>query len=313
VSHVLITSISKKVPLIKCVKNASSRLTDRKKVFGADIDPSCVGRYFVEEFWEMPRLDELPPEDLIAYCQKQEINSIIPTRDGELLYFSKHSEQLRQHGIHVMTSCEESVRIACDKVLFYNTLREMKIAAIETYNKLSDFESPHCVSKERYGAGSSSIGIRLSKKDAEEHARSLNHPVFQPYIEGKEISVDLYIDRSGHAKGVILRYREKVVEGESQVTTTFRDEHLEVQCVRLAEDLNLYGHVMFQLIQQENLPIRYFLECNARFGGASTLSLAAGLDSFYWFFQEVDGCVPSCFQRAPDEKTLVRHAEDLIL
>lgn len=311
--HVLITSISKKVPLIKCVKNASSRLADRKKVFGADMDTGCVGRYFVDEFWKMPQLDALAPEDLIAYCQKQQIHSIIPTRDGELLYFSKHSEQLRQHGIHVMISCEESLKIVHDKLLFYNTLRKMEIPSIETFNKLSDFESPHYVSKEQYGAGSGSIGIRLSKKDSEDHARKLNHPIFQPFIKGKEISVDLYVDRSGNGKGVVLRYREKVIGGESQVTTTFRDKHLEVQCVRLAEDLKLYGHVMFQLIQQENLPTWYFLECNARFGGASTLSLAVGLDSFYWFFQEVDGYVPSYFQRAPDEKTLVRHAEDLIL
>jgi len=277
------------------------------------MDPACVGRYFVEEFWEMPRLDKLSPEDLIAYCQKNEINSIIPTRDGDLLYFSKHREKLRQSGVHVMISTEESVKVAHDKLLFYTTLSEMGIPAIETYKSLNDFESQHYVSKERYGAGSDSIGIRLTSEDAEKHARSLKLPVFQPYIEGKEISVDLYIDRSGNAKGVILRHRELVIGGESQVTTTFRDEHLEVQCVRLAEDLNLYGHVMFQLIQQDDLPIRYFLECNARFGGASTLSLAAGLDSFYWFFQEVDGYVPSCFYRSSDEKTLVRHAEDLIL
>ena len=311
--HVLITSISRKVPLIKCVKNASSRLLDRKKVFGADIDASCIGRYFVDEFWKMPQLETLTLENLITYCQKQQIHSIIPTRDGELLYFSKHHEQLRQHGIHVMISCEESLKIVRDKLLFYHTLKKMKIPSIQTFNKLSDFESLHYVSKEQYGAGSRSIGIRLSKKETEEHAKKLNHPIFQPYIKGKEISVDLYVNRSGHSKGVVLRYREKVIGGESQVTKTFRNQHLELQCMRLAEDLKLYGHVMFQLIQKENSSIWYFLECNARFGGASTLSLSVGLDSFYWFFQEVDGLVSSDFQRTPDEKTLVRHPEDLIL
>jgi carbamoyl-phosphate synthase large subunit len=30
----------------------------------------------------------------------------------------------------------------------------------------------------------------------------------------------------------------------------------------------------------------HLLECNCRFGGASTLSIAAGLDSFYWFLRE---------------------------
>ena len=54
---------------------------------------------------------------------------------------------------------------------------------------------------------------------------------------------------------------------------------------------------------------------DARFGGASTLSLAMGLDSFYWFIQESRG-VPSeqlPFHRSENEKMLIRHAEDLIL
>ena len=49
-----------------------------------------------------------------------------------------------------------------------------------------------------------------------------------------------------------------------------------------------YGHVILQAIIDEHDMI-HIIECNCRFGGASTLSVKAGLDSFYWFFLEVLG------------------------
>lgn len=54
---------------------------------------------------------------------------------------------------------------------------------------------------------------------------------------------------------------------------------------------------------------------NARFGGASHLSIKAGLDSFYWFFLESSGhnidVYP--FIRNKEELKLIRYPEDLII
>ena len=81
-----------------------------------------------------------------------------------------------------------------------------------------------------------------------------------------------------------------VVNGESQVTTTFRDESLESLCAEMARGLQLRGHAMFQIIIDETSKPRV-IECNCRFGGASTLGVEAGLDSFYWFLLESMGSV----------------------
>ena len=45
--NVLITSISRKVPLIKAVKKAFAKLGNSGKVYGADASVDCVGRFFV--------------------------------------------------------------------------------------------------------------------------------------------------------------------------------------------------------------------------------------------------------------------------
>jgi len=113
-------------------------------------------------------------------------------------------------------------------------------------------------------------------------------PVYQPYIRGEEVSADLYVDIAGVVKGVVLRCRNQVVSGESKVTTSFRDQTLEILCMVMAGSLGLRGHVMFQIIiDQNNRP--HIVECNCRFGGASTLSIVCGLDSFYWYLLEPVG------------------------
>jgi carbamoyl-phosphate synthase large subunit len=141
----------------------------------------------------------------------------------------------------------------------------------------------------------------------------LNSPIFQPFIDSSEVSVDLYIGKDGICKGVVARTRQLVVNGESQITRTIRNEKLEIMCVKIAEQLGIYGHAVFQVLidDQDNY---YIIECNTRFGGASSLSLAAGLDSFYWFLLESNGYTvgPELFVRSPEEKTQVRYAEDLI-
>ena len=79
-----------------------------------------------------------------------------------------------------------------------------------------------------------------------------------------------------------------MINGESQITTTVNLPSVEAVCRQAAESLPLYGHVVMQVIVDGSGHV-HLIECNARFGGASTLSVAAGLDSFYWFLLESTG------------------------
>lgn len=313
--NVLITSISKKVPLVKAVRRAVQKVDPSGQLTGGDSDQDCVGKYFVDQFWQMPKLQGLSPEEFIAHCQFYNINRVIPTRDGELSYFAQNKSIFAQQGIEVMISPPDAVEIALDKWLFYQTLSGMGFSVIETSLDAAELESDNLVVKERFGAGSGNIGLGLTLKEALKHAKQLKDPVFQPFVAGAEISVDLYVAKDGKTKGVVTRERNLIVGGESQVTTSFLDEALNELCASIAEELEFYGHVMFQMIHNEETGSYQLLECNPRFGGASSLSVAMGLDSFYWFFLEAAGAQPDAFAfaRADQEKKQVRYAEDLIL
>lgn len=298
--NVLITSISKKVSLIRCVRSAMQKIgTEDSKLYGGDMDDTCIGKYFVDVFWKMPRLNDAAITEIIDYCANSNIRSIIPTRDGELAFWATHKESLAAKGITVLVSSKEAIENTLDKLLFFQKGIELKYPVIPTASSLEGLPGSSFVVKDRYGAGARSIGLNLTKEEAIHHARSISAAIFQEFISGTEYSIDVYIGRSGSLTGAICRSREKVVDGESQVTVTHDDARIEELCLNFAKGLGLTGHCVFQVLVDKNDMI-HVIECNARFGGASSLSVAAGLDTFYWFLLENTGAdISDYFFRKP--------------
>jgi carbamoyl-phosphate synthase large subunit len=313
--NVLATSISRKVPMLKSVKNAAAKLSSRVHIYGGDIDPNCIGRYFVDHFWQMPHISELEERDLLSFCHQNNIRCIIPSRDGELAYFSRIKKTLAMNGISVMVSNIDTVSLCLDKLAFYEKFSKLGFPVIMTSDRIEGLGvHDRIVVKERYGAGSHHIGLNMAREQAMRHAERLENPIYQPYIEGHEVSIDVYVERNGSVKGVIARRRNMILNGESQITTTFRDNELEQLCKRFSESIPFYGHIVLQLLI-DSAGRFHIIECNSRFGGASTLSVASGLDSFYWLLLECLGndIREYPFIRSQKDKVQVRYPEDTVI
>ena len=277
--NLLVTSSSKKTPLIRALQQAGRNLDGEIKVIAGDISKNVVSRFVADSFWEMPSLKESNAEEIIGYCHKAMIKLIIPTRDGELEYWAKNKNQFADNGISVLISSLETVRICLDKLAFYEFSIEHGFKAIpSTCNGefLSD-ESLYVV-KERYGAGSKSIGIGLTYEEALKHSSVLEEPMFQPLVVGREISADVWIIPS-YYESVVLRYRTLVVDGESQITQIFREAAIEELLLNFARKLKIIGVAVIQAILDDFGDL-HIIECNPRIGGASTASNAAGSRAF---------------------------------
>lgn len=310
---VLVTSCSKKVPLIHAVRNAIARVPDFGYVFGCDSNEFSISKYFVDHFWHSKPFQELEAHDIIEYCLTHSIKAIIPTRDAELAFFAKNRSEFEKKGIFALVSEQETIAITQDKKRFSEYLQSKNFPSIPTYLTASECQEKIVVVKERYGAAGRGIGIKLTHAQAEIAAQLLENPLFQPYIEGVEYSVDLYRDRKGKLQGIIARTRDVIAHGESEVTTTIQHPELETLCSDLANELNLYGHAVIQVIEDSDGKF-HILECNPRFGGASTSSLHAGLESLYWFLLESineNTTLPS-FKRLSHDIRQVRHPHDQV-
>ena len=201
--NILITSISKKVPLINSVRTAINKFDQDIKLYGGDIDVNCIGKYFVDIFWEMPILNDKNTNEIFTYLENNNINSIIPTRDDELLFWAKNKNRLLDKGIHPMISDYDSLKITLDKLVFYNVCKNLGHPVIQTEISCNKIKSNSFVVKEQFGAGSNNIGINLDQSKAIKHSTRLDNPIFQPFIKGEEISVDLYITKDVIVKDVV--------------------------------------------------------------------------------------------------------------
>lgn len=310
--RVLLTSASRKVPLVRALKSAIDRMNGCCGIVAADIDSLAVSRVVSNEFWQMPATDDAAVSSLIQQCVQRRIGVVLPSRDGELDFWARHRDAFAEAGIHVIVSSPEAIARCRDKLAFARFGAELNLPIIAASEDARTFAGVSLVVKERFGAGSRGIGLDLPIDDALAHARKLQQPIFQPFVQGPEITVDGWIDRAGVVVGVVLRRRDRVVSGESQVTTTFSDHVLEAQAVEVLTALDLRGPVVLQAIVVDG-GLRV-IECNPRFGGASTASIAVGLDSLYWSLCEATGeSVTPVFRRSAGQVRQVRMPSDLII
>ncbi len=286
--NVLITSLSGKFSCLREVRRGLQKHDPGGKVFGGDTNPDCPARGLVDSFWHMPPTAELSVEELVRYCHDNAIRVLVPTRDGELEYFALHGENLNRQGVAVMAPGIEAVRTCLDKLAFSSVLGQRGFPVIPASSDLAEVEGDNLVVKERFGAGGHGIALGLTRAGAAARAAEFHEPLFQPLIAGREVSIDLFVTRGGEVKGTIARSRDQVVDGESRVTTAIDEAALEALCADMARALDLRGHAVWQALIGADGGI-HIIECNTRIGGASSLSLAMGLDSFYWFFVEAGG------------------------
>lgn len=310
--NVLVSSVSRKAPLLRAMQEALGRIDGSARVVAGDLDPEAPARHIADEFWEMPPVTEDALPALLKGCEERGIAVVLPTRDGELSFWAERRARFRDAGIQVIVSDAAPVERCLDKLAFARFGREAGLPVIDTAETPDAVGDGPYVVKERYGAGAKGMGLDLSRDAAIRHAKTLVRPIFQPFVSGPEISIDAWLDHGGKVVGVVLRRRDRVILGESQITTTFRDETLEREAVRILEMLALRGPVVLQAIVVNGA--LKVIECNPRFGGASTTGVAVGLDSFFWSLSEAFGTGPTpSFNRSSGEVRQIRLPVDVLV
>ena len=275
---VIITSSGNKIGIIKCLQNVIVG-EERIIVTGCDVDENCLSKYFLDKFFHLPKLGNHFLVKLIEVCRSNGITHIIPTRDEELCFFYKNAPYFEELKIKLMV-CLNPERFT-DKLLFYNKFKS-RLPIIQTSLNPNLIESSTVVVKEKRGSGSKNIRLNIPKETANREGKNFESPIFQPFIAGDEYSLDAYKNSAGETLGMVIRKRITVVNGEAKVTQNLHGSHkLYGIMSNLLKQLDISYHFNLQFITRKNEI--FIIECNARFGGASKLSVELGLSSFKWF------------------------------
>lgn len=309
VNRVLVTSISNKISLLKDVRQSLGKINGMWELVGADLNPDNLGRYFVDHFYRSKRFSEDYTTELLEYCENMNVKFIIPSREGDLSYFNGVRDKFIEAGIKIMLT-DKADRFF-DKLSFYNTFKSF-VNVIPTFENVEDLDNGcnSLVVKERFGAGSTNLFLKKTKEQAKKISQTLEHPIIQPFIEGEEYSVDGYCSESFQLLGLVIRKRSLVLNGESKVTEVIdSNSDLYSKIKQVINHLKIQYHFVLQFILTPKGEV-YILECNARYGGASSVSVHVGLDSFKWFIEGFE----SELQILPANRTVqVRHETNLYL
>ena len=216
----LLTSASSKVPLLHSTQISLHRIAPSFDVVVGDTNENSLAFHFASRVWIMPLANDKNLGVILDGCLERNIKIILPTRDGELLFFAKHKIRFKENGIDVLVSNPLSVSRCLDKLLFYHYLNDLGFPAIPTSTDIESYSGTQFVVKERFGSGSLRVKKNVSAEDCLTVASTFQSPIIQPMIFGREFSVDVWVAENGTHAIASGRFRDYVVNGEAKVTST---------------------------------------------------------------------------------------------
>lgn len=280
--NILILSAGRRVELVQSFQKAAKRLNIKSNVVAGDCSETAPAIYFADRKAILPKINEDNYiDEIINVCKREGIRLVIPTIDTDLLLLSEERERIEsESGAVVLISSTDVISICRDKINTQKFLEENEFKIPKMYSEeeldSGEIEFPLFIKPK---SGSSSINT-FKVNNIEELAtyRSLiKEPIVQDFMEGKEFTIDVFLDFDGNLITVVPRFRMATRSGEISKGKIIKDREIIEDIKRLVEVLKPIGHITVQLMKT-NKGIEY-IEINPRFGGGAPMSIQSGADS----------------------------------
>ena len=284
--NVAILSASKKVWLVQAFQRGLAAIGGGR-VWALDCDPHAAALRAADSAELSPRSEGPEFLDwLELWCRRERIALVVPTRDAELALLAGAAERFSRAGVRLVVSPVEAVALCRDKRRFARFCRDRVFATPAEFDAEAVPAFPVFVKPRtgQAGQGAQRIG---SAEELHERGFDPEREILQEFVDAPEFTIDVFVDWDGRLISSVPRERVRVVDGESVVSRTVRDDELAHEAGRLALELGLRAHVTVQAFRGPG-PIR-FIEVNPRFGGGAALGFAAGCPTPEWLLRLARG------------------------
>ena len=278
---ILFTSVGRRVELMQAFKKAAEDLGVDLTIVGADITASAPALFFCDETQIVCRIKEpqyIP--QLLEICEKEQIDCLIPTIDTDLLLLAENKQKFEAIGTKVLISAVDKVKLCRDKrftadyFISVGLKSPLPVDDVEQY----DMGYPAFI-KPKDGSSSVDAYKVNNEEDLRTYAGKIADYIIQPFISGREFTIDIVCDYEGNPVYITPRERLAVRAGEVLKTQIYQDDVMIEEMKKLIADYKPCGQITVQLIQDECTKDNYYIEINPRFGGGAPLSIKAGADS----------------------------------
>ncbi len=304
--NVLVLSAAAKVLLVRAFAEACHARGGR--VFAADLGPDNAALFEADRAVILPRSDAPDFTDtLLQFCRENRIGLLVPTRDSELAVLAAAKARFAEAGVAVLAPDPEALEVCQDKRRFVEFCAARGLATPRTYAIGEHPPGFPVFARPVRGAGGKGAGRVETLDDLPD-----GHDVLvQDLVTAPEYSIDVLLDLSGRPLQAVARQRLVVRDGEAVKSRTEALPDLVAQSLALCGALGLVGHNVVQAFHSSETGVQ-FIEINPRFGGASNLSIQAGLASPHRILQMLAGEDAEAARERPivHGLTMLRHAED---
>lgn len=285
---ILFTSVGRRVELMQAFRTASEKLNIALTIIGADITKSAPALFFCDESRIVCKIREkeyIP--QLLSICEKEKVDCLIPTIDTDLLLLAENKESFEAIGTKVLISAVDKVKLCRDKNYTADYFVSLGLKAPLPVNSVEKYEEALRLGTVGFPAfikpkdGSSSINAYKVEnlQDLKLYAEKIEDYIIQPFISGREYTIDVFCDYEGKPVYITPRERLAVRAGEVLKTQIVQDNVMIHEMRILIKDYKPCGQITVQLIRDEVTGQNYYIEINPRFGGGAPLSIKAGADS----------------------------------
>jgi carbamoyl-phosphate synthase large subunit len=262
------------------------------KLIVTDPDLYTAGRYLADGFEEVPlAADPGFVDRLIEITRKHQADVLIPIVDMEFLPIARRAKDF---DCVVALSDEETISQCTEKDKTYQAMdalgirhpRVISVGPDTTASVGTDGDFPMFV-KPRIGRASLDCYRAENREELKHILPKVDDPLVTEFIDGVEMTIDTFSTLDREWVGGRVRVREMTKAGVSTKGLIIHNGTVLSQARTIVEGLGIRGFGCLQCFNTADGPV--WFEVNPRFGGASILSVASGLNSPLMLLKSIMG------------------------
>ena len=243
---ILFTSVGRRVELLQAFRTAAEKLNIALTVIGADIAESAPALFFCDERRLVCKIQEkeyIP--QLLSICEKEKVDCLIPTIDTDLLLLAENKDKFEAIGTKVLISAVDKIKLCRDKNYTADYFVSLGLKSPLPVNSVEKYEEALKRGKVSFPAfikpkdGSSSINAYKVEnlEDLRLYAEKIEDYIIQPFISGREYTIDIFCDYEGNPVYITPRERLAVRSGEVLKSRITQDDTMIAEMRRLIAEL----------------------------------------------------------------------------
>ncbi|MGB7847711.1 MAG: ATP-grasp domain-containing protein [Candidatus Acidiferrum sp.] len=290
------------------------------RVIGVDIDAGAVGRFLVDEFFQIPAPEDANyPHELLRVCRENSVAIVLPQTTREIIRLSKCKELFERQGVRVMVSNSLAIEIANNKWTLIEKFKELGLprpgarlshSEDELVSFVRDFGYPKCPVVVKPPVSNGMRGVRILQSEPWNVARFLAEKpdgleisleellrmlrrgpgwpelIVMEYLPGPEYTVDAFI--GSNLSIAMPRLRESIRSGITFRSRSEFREDISNYTLCAAKNIGLIYAFGFQFkLDERGIP--KVLESNPRIQGTMVASVFSGANLIWYGVKELLG------------------------